>query len=177
MAFAETPMALPPLARQRGDRSPTGDVLRRRAQPRASTFGVSRADLGRDVLRDRRDGAGRPQTTGGRRAAGTPCGQPIGIDLPVPKRRMTSRRLPTLCRPHNSCAATATATRTRPRPIPRWLTRTEDRTRGSSVGCGVHIGENSRAEIQNVQEDSSITTHASRSRKRRDEQSLRAAGG
>ena len=44
VAFPETPMAVPPLARQRFDHPPTGDVLRPRAQPRAAALGVPRAD-------------------------------------------------------------------------------------------------------------------------------------
>ena len=46
-------------------------LLRRRTQPRASAFSVSRTDAGRDVLRDRGHSAGRPDGTGGRRAPDT----------------------------------------------------------------------------------------------------------
>ena len=45
VALPETSMALPPLARQRHDRPSTRGVLRRRTQPRASAFGVSRTDV------------------------------------------------------------------------------------------------------------------------------------
>ena len=71
VALPETSMALPPLAGQRHHRPSTGRVLRRRTQPRASAFGVSRTDAGRDVLRDRGRGAGRPDVTRGRRAPDT----------------------------------------------------------------------------------------------------------
>ena len=71
VALPETSMALPPLAGQRRHRPSTGRVLRRRTQPRASAFGVSRTDAGRDVLRHRGRGAGRPDVTRGRRAPGT----------------------------------------------------------------------------------------------------------
>ena len=62
----ETSMALPPLARQRHHRPATRDVLRRRTQPRASAFGVSGTDAGRDVLWHRRHRASRPDDTRGR---------------------------------------------------------------------------------------------------------------
>ena len=71
VALPETSMALPPLAGQRHHRPSTGRVLRRRTQPRASAFGVSRTDAGRDVLWHRGRGAGRPDVTRGRRAPGT----------------------------------------------------------------------------------------------------------
>jgi transposase InsO family protein len=61
-------------------------------QPRASTFGVSRTDARRDVLRDRGRGAGGPDLTRGRRAPSTGGAQPIGVlrDVPVTQRgRMT----------------------------------------------------------------------------------------
>ena len=44
VALPETSVALPPLAGQRHHRPSTGRVLRRRTQPRASAFGVSRTD-------------------------------------------------------------------------------------------------------------------------------------
>jgi hypothetical protein len=88
VAVAETPMAVPPLTRQRCDYPPTGDVLRPRAQSRATAFGVSRPDAGRDVFRHRRGGAGRADVTRGRRAPSTPGGQPIRVlhDVPVNQR-------------------------------------------------------------------------------------------
>jgi putative transposase len=46
----ETSMALPPLAGPCHHRPSTGSVLRRRTQPPASAFGVSRTDARRDVL-------------------------------------------------------------------------------------------------------------------------------
>ena len=44
VALPEASMALPPLAGQHHHRPSTGGVLRRRTQPRASAFGVSRTD-------------------------------------------------------------------------------------------------------------------------------------
>src|SRR3989441_6962837 len=71
VALPETSVAVPPLAGQRYHRPSTGRVLRRRTQPRASAFSVSRTDAGRDVLRDRGHSAGRPDVTCGRRAPDT----------------------------------------------------------------------------------------------------------
>ncbi len=92
VAFPETSVALPPPARYRRDHPPAGGILRPRTQPRASTFGVSRPDARRDVLRHRGCGAGGPDVTRGRRAPSTRRGQPIGVlrDVPVTQRgRMT----------------------------------------------------------------------------------------
>jgi hypothetical protein len=62
----------------------TGNVLRRRTQPRASTLGVSRTNTGRHVLRHRRRSAAGPDVTRGRRAPSTRGGQPIGVAQDVP---------------------------------------------------------------------------------------------
>jgi len=88
LALPETPVAVPSLAGQHHHRPSTGRVLRRRTQPRASAFNVSRTDAGRDVLRDRGYSAGRPGVTCGRRAPETRGRQPIGVmrDLPVSRR-------------------------------------------------------------------------------------------
>jgi len=82
------PVALPSSARQRRDHSPAGGVLRPRTQPRASTFGVSRTDAGRDVLRNGGRGAAGSEGTRGRRAPSARGGQPIRLlpDVPVTQR-------------------------------------------------------------------------------------------
>src|SRR4029453_9385991 len=69
-----------------------GRVLRRRTQPRASAFGVSRTDARRDVLRHRGRGAGGPDVTRGRRTPSARGGQPIGVlrDVPITRSRMTT---------------------------------------------------------------------------------------
>jgi hypothetical protein len=86
VAFAETAMALSAFARWRCDHSPTRGVLRARTQPRASAFGVSRPDAGRDVLRHRGWRAGRPDLTRGCRAPSTRGEQPIGVLRQTPYR-------------------------------------------------------------------------------------------
>jgi len=70
VAVSQTSVALPPLDRQRHDRPSTRGVLRRRTQPRASAFGVSRTDARRDVLRHRRCGPRGPDVRRGHRATG-----------------------------------------------------------------------------------------------------------
>src|SRR5207302_9868092 len=70
VAVAQTAVAVPPLARQRHYRPSTRGVLRRRTQPRASAFGVSRAGAGRDVLRLGRYGPRGPDVRRGRRTTG-----------------------------------------------------------------------------------------------------------
>ena len=77
VAVSQTSVALPPLARQRHHRPSTRGVLRRRTQPRAAAFGVSRPDAGRDVLRHGRCGPGEPNVRRGRRTTSARRGQPI----------------------------------------------------------------------------------------------------
>ena len=81
VAVAETPVGGHfPIARQRGDDPPTGDVLRPRAQSRAAAFGVSRADARRYLdSGNRGGGAGRADVTHGRRAPSTPGGLAICV--------------------------------------------------------------------------------------------------
>ena len=96
---------------QRRDDPPAGGVLRPGTQPRASAFGVSRTDAGRDVLRHRGRGPDGPEVTRGRRASSTRGGQSIGVlrDVPVTQRgRMTPGRPP--FRPRASRARALEAT-------------------------------------------------------------------
>ena len=69
---------------QCGHRASPGHVLRRRTQPRAATFGISRPDARRDVLRNGGHGARRPGGAGGRRASGAWGSQPLGVVRDVP---------------------------------------------------------------------------------------------
>ena len=146
---------------------------------RASSLGVSRPDTGRDVLRHWRCGAGGPDVTRGRRAPSTRGGQPIGVgarrarlstrphdsskliavpatdpgrrappELPLATRiRMGSHPSTEKAGSTRSPERTGPCASTETMPQKRLL----DRTRRSLPQW---VGENSRAEGQNVRNDS-----------------------